>query len=540
MPPKRFEGKFGIPPSHPVESLLTSALYRLPESVSSEKIDSITKEIVTKVQEGGQQTLTPDEIKILQLKLVRYYENNRELAPLDISTLVDALVESPKFLQDDRGSIEKLLEIHEMKTLQKIAEIRRRRAEITAGNTNELNPYENLFETRSGEFYLARLLNMPHLEDESSYMSHCVGTSTSYINKIKRGDVEIFSFRDTHTHEPVVTIEYDTHSHRLLQVKKFNDQLPTLKDPYASDLLEAIERLGESTNDKGEQRIVASKEVTHLKRLLALKEKRTRNEPFTRDELLFLYEVNEPIQGFDIGREPMIDAIRALRARTEDIKSMCDCSPEHLATNFTDLSATTEVFCEDTGTKLTLFDFREEKNKAKFPQLLELAQKLKEVGSPARPDLSFEGGIVRIQFQREMIQSKETAFKYFESADNNSPFYILQEWREREEWQPPTGEQLEIVVLSYDADPNTRQLSDEIVADMDRLGLRPLTLEEMTLAGIVEQKFTKTPSKYFVGLTPYSTRVPVLLQSVGKRHLYWDLWDIVWDNECRFLCVRKS
>lgn len=27
MPPKRFEGKFGIPPSHPVESLHTSKTY---------------------------------------------------------------------------------------------------------------------------------------------------------------------------------------------------------------------------------------------------------------------------------------------------------------------------------------------------------------------------------------------------------------------------------------------------------------------------------------------------------------------------------
>ena len=51
MPPKRFEGKFGIPSSHAIDSQLTSALYRLPESMSLEYINNLTKEIVDRVNQ---------------------------------------------------------------------------------------------------------------------------------------------------------------------------------------------------------------------------------------------------------------------------------------------------------------------------------------------------------------------------------------------------------------------------------------------------------------------------------------------------------
>lgn len=349
MPPKRFEGKFGIPPSHPVESLLTQALYRLPETVSVEKIESLIRTLADKVNalraQEDLQPLTGSEQQTLALKLARHYEDNGDATAIDIPTCVDALVESPRFLQSDKGSIAKLFELHEMKTLQKIAELRRKRAEITEKGTNESNPYENLFETTSGRYYLARLLNMPHLEDESTYMDHCVGTSTSYVSKMKKGEVEIFSFRDKATDQPVVTIEYDTRSHELLQVKAESDNIPTLADEFAPDLLEAIERLGETINDQGQPRTVESKGATHLRHLLSLREKQKANEPFSRDDLILLYELNEPIQGFDVdGREPLITVLHAGRHPQEDMLTIFDCTKEQIAHSMSEVREDTKAY----------------------------------------------------------------------------------------------------------------------------------------------------------------------------------------------------
>lgn len=345
----RFEGKFAIPPSHPVESLLTQALYRLPESVSVAHIEQLTADIVAKVEEIQQQTnpdfsLTPQEKQILNLKLARHFQNKGGSMLIDTITLVDALVESPQFLQSDKGGIQKLFEMHEIKTLQRIAEIRRKRAEM-AGSDEGLNLYENLFETKSGRYYLARLLNMPHLENESEYMRHCVGTSTSYMNKITRGDVEIFSFRDKETHNPLVTIEYDTKTHTILQVKKQSDLTPTLKDDFAPELMEALAGLRNTLDDTGKKREIHSNEVQHLKKLLALQQKSISQQKCTREDLLFLYEINEPIQGFDASvREPLIEELRKDRNTEEDMLVIFECTREEIAHEPSQINEKTKAY----------------------------------------------------------------------------------------------------------------------------------------------------------------------------------------------------
>lgn len=347
MPPKRFEGMGSIPPSHQSEQQLTNALYRLPESVSPEFVAEMTQKIAalvdTELELSEKHPLTTEAKTILHLKLARHYEDNGEAALINIPTMVDALVESPRWLQSDKGSVDKLFEIHEMKTLQRIAELRRKRAEQT--DNGEFNPYENLFETNSGNYYLARLLNMPHLEEESEYMDHCVGTSDSYINKIKRGDVEIFSFRAKSTDEPIVTIEYDTKSGRLLQVKAKDDRIPTTADDFAPDLLEAIERLSETYNDKNEQRTVSGSEIPNLRQLVTLQEKQATDQALTREELVFLYEIDAPVIGFEPGtREPIINVLPLGRNIEADILTIFDCAEEEVAHDLASISENTKVY----------------------------------------------------------------------------------------------------------------------------------------------------------------------------------------------------
>ncbi len=559
MPPKKFEGKFGIPASHSVDSELTSALYRLPESIGLPYIENLTHQIVEECNKRLEdsyeerllgnapgsmnlksvRSLSESHIKTLTLKLARHFEDNGESAKIDIPTCIDALVESPRFLDSIKGSMDKLFEIHEMKTLQRIAELRKKRAEMD-GNES-YNPYENLFETSDGKYYMERLLNMPHLEEESQYMDHCVGTSTSYVNKIKRGEVEILSFRDKETHNPVVTIEYDLKAKRLLQVKSQSDVIPTLANDYAPDLLEVLTSLGSTINDQGQPRVVTNKVVEHMTQLKALEEKSHQQKSFTRDELLFLYEINEGIECFDTDREPLIDILLSQRNRQEDILTLCNCPPEYIAHDFIEITESTQVFCEDDGNKITFFDFREDKNKAKLPQLLELAQKIKETGSPARPDMEF-GSIVNCTIPESDAKDMAALVKSFKEADNGSPDYIWPEWS-KVPFTQPKSPSFETVVLSYNSDPTTRKSSDKIAEDMDKLGLRPLTLEEMTIAGIAYPTFTKTSNKYFVGLTKYAldgdSFVPSLYRNDDERRLDGNGWDDEWNDRDRFLCVRK-
>jgi len=196
------------------------------------------------------------EQSILKLKLARYLQHHDTI---DVNTLFDALIESPNFIKKDKGGLHTLLEVHEQKTIIAIAEMRKERAEI--GDKEVFNPWENLFTTKSGNYYLARLLNMPHLRKESAYMNHCVGTSASYLNRIKQGEIEILSFRKVpHINqetnklegdEPIITIEYNLKTNTIEQMKKKNDQFLTPNDPYFDDVLDALKQLRTIPTDKG-------------------------------------------------------------------------------------------------------------------------------------------------------------------------------------------------------------------------------------------------------------------------------------------------
>lgn len=202
--------------------------------------------------------MTQDREAILKIKLARYFQNHEVL---DTQSLGDAILETPKFIDNEKGSFDRLLEIHEQKTLQRIAEARKRRADI--GDQSISNPYENLFSTKSGNYYMARLLNMPHLETESEYMKHCVGTSDSYINRMKRGEIEIFSFREINKRDgvttrgedtPILTIEYNLKTKEIVQIKKMGNGLLSESDPYFFDVIDALGKLKQTETDSGQKR----------------------------------------------------------------------------------------------------------------------------------------------------------------------------------------------------------------------------------------------------------------------------------------------
>jgi len=249
-------------------------LAKLPKESRQEKeskISSIFDSLVRRLENTEGFDLGERERAVLRLKLARHFQTNDTI---DENVLYDAFIETPKFLSSDKGSFFRLLEIHQEKTVQKIAEMRKKRAEISGDS--EYNPYENLFETTSGNYYMARLLNMPHLEQESDYMGHCVGTSDSYVNRIKNGDIEILSFRHKAPYDeatgkfedrPIITIEYNLRTNAIEQVKKANDEYLKPSDPYFSDVIDALKQLRESKTDLGKRRDfkkIASSELENI------------------------------------------------------------------------------------------------------------------------------------------------------------------------------------------------------------------------------------------------------------------------------------
>src|SRR3989339_2262160 len=93
------------------------------EQLINNTFQSLSQRIATR----GDFELTPERQAVLRLKLARHFQKTDEVDP---STLFDALVETPKFINTGKGSLMRLMEVHQQKTLERIAEARKRRAEL--------------------------------------------------------------------------------------------------------------------------------------------------------------------------------------------------------------------------------------------------------------------------------------------------------------------------------------------------------------------------------------------------------------------------
>ncbi len=284
---------------------------------------------------------------ILKLKLARHFQKTDSI---DLNVLFDAVIESPKFIHTDKGSLHRLLEVHQEKTLQKIAELRKARAEM--GDDVAFNPYEALFTTPSGKYYMARLLNMPHLEQESQYMDHCVGTSDSYVNRIKKGEIEILSFRHVpqinpktgilEGDTPVMTIEYNLKSKVIQQMKKKDDEYLDRNDPYFSDIIDALGQLRAMPTDAGVLRDFAKISPSELENITVA------DHHLLTDQGEIHFRDFDPNSGVFILKTGYVEIVKGTSkkdaAKLLAIVDGIECAPEQIAIGRDEISSETKAY----------------------------------------------------------------------------------------------------------------------------------------------------------------------------------------------------
>jgi len=73
------------------------------------------------------------------------------------------------------------------------------------------------------------------------------------------------------------------------------------------------------------------KKSSDMKQLTAIKKKVNQGQELDRNELVFLYEINSPIEGFGYQCDPRIQEIILTRKLKEDAPIVLDCGPEEIA-----------------------------------------------------------------------------------------------------------------------------------------------------------------------------------------------------------------
>ena len=91
------------------------------------------------------------------------------------------------------------------------------------------------------------------------------------------------------------------------------------------------EALDTKLQDFGSEADAYRKKSGDMKILTALDQKREQEEPFTKDDLVFLYEINSSIEGFGYQTDPRIAELRQGRNTEEDMLVIFECTKEEIA-----------------------------------------------------------------------------------------------------------------------------------------------------------------------------------------------------------------
>ena len=109
-------------------------------------------------------------------------------------------------------------------------------------------------------------------------------------------------------------------------------------DPYIGSVLE------KKLQDFGSEGELYKKRVADMERLTTIWQKAKDEKEITKEELIFLYEIEENIQGFGYEKDPRIKEIRETRNPEKDMPVVFDCQPEEIAYSPEKLNPNTKAY----------------------------------------------------------------------------------------------------------------------------------------------------------------------------------------------------
>lgn len=108
-------------------------------------------------------------------------------------------------------------------------------------------------------------------------------------------------------------------------------------DPYINDVVK--EKLTEFPDSKAYEN-----KVDNMKLLTEIDKKTKNNQQLNKQDLIFLYEIEDNIQGFGYQKDPRIKEIRDLRNPEQDAPIVFECQPENIAHNQEEINENTKAY----------------------------------------------------------------------------------------------------------------------------------------------------------------------------------------------------
>ncbi len=215
-------------------------------------------------------------------------------------------------------------------------------------------------------------------------------------------------------------------------------------DPYIAEVVRG--KMEEFPDGK-----VYERKAYDMQMLSYIEKKIQGDQELTKGDLTFLYEIDNPIQGFGYERDPRITELRATRNTDKDILVVFECEPNQIARSVTEINETTKAFVGklEPGIFTKIAEFNIEHIFTKFPEGKVSLSEL-EIGGKTKDELVAEieeKGMKIYDYARDMLNSPD-----FTTLENPEEISLVR---------------LKVGDLGFTKNPTT----DEIYARAAELGL---------------------------------------------------------------------
>jgi hypothetical protein len=164
----------------------------------------------------------------------------------------------------------------------------------------------------------------------------CVEGRTTARNYVEQGDFYVFYTYNQNNEPSQPRIAIQMNGNQIGQIRGI--QAHQELEPVMVDVLE------DKLKEFGPEADSYKKKNADMRRMTEIEKKTKSKEELSKDDLLFLYEIDSKIEGFGYDRDPRIAELRSKRDPKLDAPIVLECQPEQIATNISEITEKTKAY----------------------------------------------------------------------------------------------------------------------------------------------------------------------------------------------------
>lgn len=163
----------------------------------------------------------------------------------------------------------------------------------------------------------------------------CTASESTARYQLQGGDFYVYYSLDEQNQPTIPRVAIRMDGDSIGEVRGIADNQNL--DPYVGEIVQ--EKLAEFPDGKAYE-----KKTSDMRWLTTIENRMNAGRNLTKDELIFLYEINGTIEGFGYQRDPRIAELRARRDPIKDAPVVFDCDPGEIAWNSHEFSTHTKAY----------------------------------------------------------------------------------------------------------------------------------------------------------------------------------------------------